>query len=111
MQGSENVKGTNTLFAIHRRNIPTNKTSAHIRMVADFRPHKPDPHQIQITIGGIKISVDYDIRTPTSHLSTAKILINSTLSTRGARWAGFDLMNMYLNTDLNDYENLRAQRM
>ena len=108
MQGWKNVKGTNTLFAIHRRNVPTNKTAAHTHMVADFRPQKPDPHRIRITVGGSKISVDYGIGTPTADLSTAKILINSTLSTRGAQWAGFYLMNMYLNTDLNDYENLRV---
>ena len=96
------------LFDIHRRNIPTNKTAAHIRMVADFRPQKPDPHQIHITVGGSKITVDYYIGTPTADLSTAKILINSTLSTRGDWWAGFDLMNMYLNTNLKDYENLRV---
>ena len=51
---------------------------------------------------------DYDIGTPAADLSTTKILINSTLSTRGARWAGFDLMNMYLNKNLKDYENLRV---
>ena len=36
MQGWKNVKLTNTLFAIHSRDIPFNKTTAHIRMVADF---------------------------------------------------------------------------
>ena len=108
MQGWEDFKGTNTLFAIHIRNVPTNNTAAHIRMVADFRPRKPDPHRIRITVGGSKISVDYDIRTPTADLSTAKILINSTLSTQGARWDRFDLMNMYLNKNLKDYENLRV---
>ena len=77
-------------------------------MIADFRPQKPNPHRIQITVGGSKISVYYDIGTPTADLSTAKILINSILSTRGAKWDGFDLMNMYLNIDLNDYENLRV---
>ena len=70
-------------------------------MVADFRPQKPDPHRIRITVRGSKISVDYDIGTPTAYLSTVKILINSTLSTSGMWWAGFDLMIMYLNTDLN----------
>ena len=77
-------------------------------MVADFKPQKPDPHQIRITVRGGKILVDYDTGTPTADLSTSKILINSTLSTRGVRWAGFNLMNMYLKTDLNDYENLRV---
>ena len=94
MQGWRNVTGTNKLFAIHRRNLPSNKTAAHIRMVADLRPQKPDPHRIRITVRGSKISVDYDIGTPTADLSTSKILINSTLSTRGERWAGFNLMNM-----------------
>ena len=77
-------------------------------MVEEFRLQKPDPHRIRITVGGSKISVDYDIGTPTANLSTAKILINSMLSTRGSRWAGFDLMNMYLNTNLKDDENLRV---
>ena len=63
-------------------------------MVADFRPQNTDPHRIRITFGGSKISVDYDIITLTADLSTSKILINSTLSTRGARWDGFDLMNI-----------------
>ena len=108
MQGWKDVKGTNPLFAIHRHNVPANKTAAHIRMVADFRPQKSDPHWIRITVGGSKISVDYDIVTPTADLSTAKILINSTLSTRGAWCASFDLMNMYLNTNLKDYENVRV---
>ena len=99
------------MFAIHRRNVPTNKTAAHIRMVADFRPQKPDPHQIRITVGGSNISFNYNIGTPTAELSTAKILINITLSTRGAWWSGFDLMNMYLNTELKDYENLRVHTL
>ena len=106
MQVWKDVKGTNTLFAIHRHNVPTNNTAAHIRMVADFRPQKPDPHRIRITIGGSKKSVDYDIGTPTADLSTAKILINNTLSVRVAWWAGFDLMNMYLNKNLKYYDNL-----
>ena len=55
-----------------------------------------------MTIGGSKILVDYDIGNLTADLSTAKILINSTLSTRGAQWADFNLMNMYLNTNLKE---------
>ena len=96
------------MFAIHRQDVASNKTASYIRMVADFQPQKPNPHRIRITVGGSKILVDYDIGTPTADLYTAKFLINSTLSTRGARWAGFDLMNMYLNTKLKDYENLRV---
>ena len=76
-------------------------------MVADFRPQKPDPHRIRITIGGSKITVEYNVGTLTADLSTDKILINSNLSTPNAKWAGFDLMNMYLNTELEDPEYAR----
>ena len=107
MQGYREVKGTNTMFVIHRRNVPAHKTAAHVLMVTDFRPQKPDPHRIRITIGGSKITVEYDVGTPSADLSTAKILINSTLSTPNAKWAGFDLMNMYLNTELEDPEYVR----
>ena len=48
----------NTLFAIHRHNVPANNAIAHIRMIADFRSQKPDPHRICITVGGSKISVN-----------------------------------------------------
>ena len=85
MQGYMDVKGTNTMFVIQRRNVPAHKTDAHVRMVADFRPQKPDPHRIRITIGGRKITVEYDVSTPTADLSTAKILINSILYTPNAK--------------------------
>ena len=100
MQGNREFKGTNTMFVIQRRNVPAHKTAAHVRMFADLRPQKPDLHWIRIMIGGSKITVEYDVGTPTADLSTAKILINSTLSTPNKKWAGFDLMNMYLNTEL-----------
>ena len=78
------------MFVIHRHNVPAHKTAAHVRMVADFRPQKSDPHRIRITIGGSKITVEYDVSTLTADLSTTKILINSTFSTPNAKWTEFD---------------------
>ena len=83
-----------------------NRVTAHMRVAADIRPHKPDPLRVRITIVGGKIELDYDVGIPTADLSTAKILINSTLSTPGAKWFGFNLVNMYLNTDLTTNEYL-----
>ena len=69
------------MFVIQRRNVPAHKTAAHVRMVADFRPQKLDPHRIRISIGGSKITVEYDVDTPTADLSTAKILIHQFANT------------------------------
>ena len=76
-------------------------------MVDDIRPHKHDPLCVRITVGGGNIELDYDVGTPTADLYTAKILINSTLSTPGGKLCGFDLVNMYLNTYLTTNEYLR----
>ena len=75
-------------------------------MVADIRPHKPDPLRVRITVVGGNIELDYNVGTATADLSTSKILINSTLSTPGAKLCSFDLFNMYLNTDLTTNEYL-----
>ena len=82
-------------------------------MVADIKLHKSEPHHVRITIGGDNIELDYDVGTPNAYLSTAKILINITLSTPGAKWCGFDLVNMYLNKYLttNEYLQIHISRI
>jgi hypothetical protein len=44
---------------------------------------------------------------PTADLMTAKLLINSTITTPGAIFLGINLANFYLNTPLPNYEYLR----
>jgi hypothetical protein len=44
---------------------------------------------------------------PTADLTTAKLLINSTISRPGAIFLGVDLANFYLNTLLPDYKYMR----
>jgi hypothetical protein len=45
--------------------------------------------------------------TPTATLVTAKLLINSTISTPKAKFYGMDLSNFYLMTPMKDYEYMR----
>ena len=40
-------------------------------------------------------------------MTTSKILMNSVLSMRGARYACFDLKNFYLSTLMSRYEYMR----
>ena len=37
-------------------------------------------------------------------MTTFKILVNSTLSTPGAKWLGLDVKNYYLGTPMDNYE-------
>ncbi len=40
----------------------------------------------------------------TAGLTTAKLVMNSTISMKGARYMGLDIKNFYLNTPLEHYE-------
>jgi hypothetical protein len=51
-------------------------------------------------MGGNLINYPEDVGTPTANLLLIKILLNSVILTRGAKFAGADLANFYLTTPL-----------
>ena len=110
-QGKAGItKGTNTVFfmthyEIHA--IPTDRTVTYARIVIDHRPQKEDPNRVRITVGGNLINYPFELTTRTTDMVSSKILWNSTISTKGARFAGADINNMYLETPLDRYEYMR----
>ncbi len=47
--------------------------------------------------------------TPTANLLTVKLLINSTISTTGAKFMTMDIKDFYLNTPMAQYEYMRLK--
>jgi hypothetical protein len=106
------TKGMNAIFVLDHEqiaNIPKKKTVTYARLVVDFRPQKDDPNRVRMTAGGNLIEYAGELTTRTADLSTAKIVWNSVISTPDARFACFDISNMYLHTPLDpdDYEYMR----
>jgi hypothetical protein len=58
----------------------------------------------RLTVGGDQIEYPGDTYTRTAALTTAKILINSVISTLGAKFLVIDITNFYLNTPLGLFE-------
>ena len=77
------------------------------RVVVDYRPQKEDPNRTRLTVGGDRIKYPGNISTPTAALTTAKLVINSTISTPQARYMYCDLGNFYLGTPIDRYEYIR----
>jgi hypothetical protein len=77
------------------------------RVVIDHRPQKEDPNRVRITVGGNLINYPFKLTTRTTDMVSSKILWNSTISTKGAHFAGADIANMYLETPLDRYEYMR----
>eukprot|EP00804_Cyclotella_cryptica_P028359 CCRYP_016427-RA/>CCRYP_016427-RA protein AED:0.05 eAED:0.03 QI:0/0/0/1/1/1/2/0/1237 len=79
------------------------------RICANFRPEKEDPHRIRLTVGGNKIHFPGDCGTPTADMLTTKILLNSIISTQGARFMTIDIKDFYLNTPMARPEFMRLK--
>jgi hypothetical protein len=101
---SKPVKGANTLFPIPYDKIPSNRHReiTYSKVVYKVGPEKGDDANLtHITIGKNNIVYTGDVGTPTSSIELVKLLVNSVLSQRNARFATVDLKNFYLNTPLD----------
>ena len=105
------VEGTDTFFVIRYEDIPPERRQevTYTSVVCEVRPQKADPNRTRITIGGNRICYPGDVGTPTASLELVKLMLNSVLSRRGARFACFDVSNFYLGTPLDRPEYVRIK--
>ena len=104
------TKGTNTIFYLSHADIckiPQDRTVTYARIVIDHQPQKEDPNRVCITVGGNLIDYPSELTTHTADMVSSKILWNSVISTKDARFAGADIKNMYLETPLDRYEYMK----
>ena len=80
---------------------------SHGRIVCDYRPQKAEPEQTRLTVGGNLINYPEEVRTPTANTTTAKILMNSTISTPGAKFMCCDVKNFYLGMPMDRHEFMK----
>jgi hypothetical protein len=95
---------TNTIRFIRRSNIPKGQKFTYGSFVVDIKDHKEEKERTRLTIGGDQIEYPGDKSTRTAGLTTAKILINSAISTPNANFLVIDINNFYLNTPLGRFE-------
>jgi hypothetical protein len=89
---------TNTIRFIRRSDIPKGRKVTYGSFVVDIKDHKEEKERTRLTVGGDQIEYPGDKSTRTADLTTAKILINSVISTLGATFLVIDINNFYLNT-------------
>ena len=93
-------KGTNTIRFFTRNNIPVGRIVTCSQIVVGVRPQKEEPIQVLLTVGGNCIEYTVKVSTKTVDLTTFNIHINSVISTIGAKYAGWDIGNYYLETPI-----------
>ena len=107
----QRIAGTDTFVLIDYQDIPLHKRReiCHTMVVCEVLPEKDDPNRTRITIAGSRICYPGDVGTNTASLELVKLLINSVLSRKGARFSTIDLKNFYLDTPLPEPEYVRIK--
>ena len=77
------------------------------RIVAKIRPQKAETRRTRLTVGGNLINFPGDVTTPTAYLITAKLILNSLLSTKILKFMCADIASLYLNNLMNRYEYMK----
>jgi hypothetical protein len=106
------AKGTDTIFFIPRHMVPKERTRdvTYGLITCLIRPEKIDElNRTRLVAGGDRVHYPFDAGTPTANLLTVKLLINSVISTHGARFFTMDIKNFYLNTPMARYEYMRLK--
>ncbi len=71
------------------------------QFVCTVRPEKAEPNSSRFTVGGDGINYPGKVATPAAEMLVTKMLFNSIISTRGARFMTMDISNFYLMTPLH----------
>ena len=98
--GERMKSGNDNMFFIPKSAIPANRKVTYANPVCDFRPLKDEPYHVRLTVGSDGLFYEADTGAPTASLLEVKILLNSVISTPGARFVevtGFDKEHEDLN--------------
>jgi hypothetical protein len=93
---------TNTIRFIQGSNIPKGRKVTYESFVVHIKDHKEEKERTRLSVGGDQIEYPGDKSTRTAGLTTAKILINSVISTMGTKFLVIDIKKIYLKTPLDD---------
>ena len=95
-------KVTNTIKFIPYSAIPKDRRRdvTYGQFVCTIWPEKSDPNRTQFTVGGDCINYPGKVATPTANMLVAKMLFNSVIYTKGAKFMTMDISNFYLMTPL-----------
>ncbi len=102
--------GTHTIIFLRKNQVPTTRAKdvTYGLITCLVRPEKLDKlNGTRLVAGGDRVHYPGNAGTPTANLITIKILINSIISTAGAKLMTMDIKDFYLNTPMARYEYMQ----
>jgi hypothetical protein len=106
-QGIQDIPGTDTCFFVPLSSIPNDRKITYSKIVCDYKPHKQEKERVLLTVGGDRLDYSGDVATSTADITSLKITINRTLSTKEATMMMMDIKSYYLGTPLPRFEYMK----
>ena len=88
-----NINGTGTMWFKPHNTLPPGRTATYLRIVVDNCPQKAEPERVCWMVGGNLVDYPGNVSTPTADMTTAKLIMNDTVSTPNATYHCFDISN------------------
>ena len=91
------LAGTNTIFFVKKQDVPNirQKDVIYGRIVCNYQPGKAESNRTKLTMRGDRINYPNGCGTPTADLLTVKLLLNSVISTKGAKFMMMDIKRIF----------------
>jgi Reverse transcriptase (RNA-dependent DNA polymerase) len=107
--GTDMPTGSDTIRFISIKDVPKHIVPTYARIVSAHRPTKEKPYRMRLTVGGDRVEYNGEVSTKSADLTTVKLMLNSVISTKDARYGTLDVKDLYLNTpmDPSDYVYMR----
>jgi hypothetical protein len=106
-QGIRDIPGTDKCFFTTLKNIPHDRKITYGKIVCDYKPQKKEKERVRLTVGGDILDYSGNAATSTADITTFKILMNITLSTKDAAMMMMDIKNYYIGTPLPRFEYMK----
>ena len=74
-----------------------------------MRPENKEKNRTRATLGGNRVNYPGDVGTPTADMLLFKVLLNSVVSTPGAKFIALNVSNFYLNTPMDRFEYVKLR--
>jgi hypothetical protein len=109
---ARHIIGNQTIFFIFRSQVPAGRKVTHATFVCTMRPGEAEPHRIRMTVGGDRLDVCQDVRSPVVGITDTKLHINSAISDAkdGACCCTGDLKDFFLLSQMKKIQCMRVHR-
>ena len=101
------TNGTNIVFFIAKSAIPHGRKVTHAQIFASIRPTKSEVNCVCITVGEYRLDFPGATTAHCASLTTTNCLLNSTISTPGARFMTLDINGFYYRTAMARYDYMK----